>query len=448
VSQQRTPYSFLVFASLAALQACGEAAMDGSSDSRGGSSSLATAGRSNAGATSTPGTGGTSQGSTDGLPCDIRSLVQQRCSMCHGATPQFGAQVSLTTAAEIRDHGPQILMRTADGAEKRMPQAPLPALTDAEQSALHAYINAGAPVSTCSSQMPMGSGGSSGAGGGSSKPNDPNVTCYNITARKSAANEKFTVPTKPDLYHCFNYAPPWGSKKVHLVSARPIIDNGQVLHHWLLYNGEAAAQDGTSSDCVGAHPNYSLVAGWAPGGDSFEAPPDVGVELASGSFSLELHYNNSVGDGQLDASGAEVCVTDKLRPKIAATHWLGTEALNKTEAVGTCRPTNQGDVTILTSTPHMHVQGRHMKTVINRAAGGTEVLIDQPFDFNTQISYKTPAVIKKGDTLTTTCTYAAPTPFGQGTNEEMCYNFVMAYPAGGLAQTFQVLRKYDCAGLF
>jgi hypothetical protein len=62
--------------------------------------------------------------------------------------------------------------------------------------------------------------------------------------------------------------------------------------------------------------------------------------------------------------------------------------------------------------------------------------------------YDTPAVIKKGDTLTTTCTFATPTPFGQGTNEEMCYNFVMAYPAGGLAQSLQVLRKYDCAGLF
>jgi mono/diheme cytochrome c family protein len=449
VSQQRTSYSFLAFASLAALQACGEAAMDGSSDSsKGGSSSLATAGRSSAGAT-TPGAGGTAgatQGAAnDGLPCDIRKIVRERCGTCHGVTPQFGAEFSLTNAAQIREHGAHILVRTADGAEKPMPQPPFPALTDAEQSALHAYINAGAPVSTCSSEMPMASGGS---GGGPSKPNDPNVTCYNITARKSAANEKFTVPTKPDLYHCFNYAPPWGSKKVHMVSARPIIDNGQVLHHWLLYNGEAAAQDGTSGDCVGAHPNYSMVAGWAPGGDSFEAPADVGLELASGSFSLELHYNNSVGEGQLDGSGVEVCVTDKLRPNNAATHWLGTEALNKTEAVGTCRPTNQGDVTILTSTPHMHVQGRHMKTVINRAAGGTEVLIDEPFDFNTQISYKTPAVIKKGDTLTTTCTYATPTPFGQGTNEEMCYNFVMAYPAGGLAQTFQVLRKYDCAGLF
>jgi len=29
----------------------------------------------------------------------------------------------------------------------------------------------------------------------------------------------------------------------------------------------------------------------------------------------------------------------------------------------------------------------------------------------------------------------------------MCYNFVVAYPAGQLAQLFQLLRKNDCTGL-
>jgi hypothetical protein len=278
------------------------------------------------------------------------------------------------------------------------------------------------------------------------KPTDPSVTCYNLVARASKANDKFTVPTTPDLYECFNFAPPWGNKKVQLVSTRPLIDNAKVLHHWLLYNGDAAVTDGSHSDCIGAHPNTSLVAGWAPGGEAFEAPPDVGVQVASGGFILETHYNNKVGEGQLDSSGVEICVTDKLRPNEAGMHWLGTQNLNKQVATGTCLPTNTGDVTILRSTPHMHLQGRHMTTVINRAGGGTEMLLDKPFDFQTQVSYSTPAVIHKGDTLTTTCTFATPTPFGESTNDEMCYNFVLAYPAGGLAQAFQFLRKYDCTG--
>jgi uncharacterized protein (DUF3820 family) len=28
----------------------------------------------------------------------------------------------------------------------------------------------------------------------------------------------------------------------------------------------------------------------------------------------------------------------------------------------------------------------------------------------------------------------------------MCYNFVIAYPAGQLGQLLQLLRKYDCTG--
>jgi hypothetical protein len=273
------------------------------------------------------------------------------------------------------------------------------------------------------------------------------VTCYKITARASAAGEKYSVPKSPDLYQCFFYQAPWGNKEVHVVSGRPIIDNDKVLHHWILYNSTDAVADGTNAGCSGAHPNAAFIHGWAPGGSSLEMPSDVGLRLEGGGFSLETHYNNNETAPQLDQSGVELCVTEKLRPKVAAVHWLGTQNLNKITATGTCTPVNTGPVTILSSSPHMHLQGRHMKTVINRVDGSTEVLHDKPFSFSDQVTYSTPAIINPGDTLTTTCTYAQPTPFGQGTNEEMCYNFVTAYPAGELAQLFQVLRKYDCTGI-
>jgi Copper type II ascorbate-dependent monooxygenase, C-terminal domain len=45
-------------------------------------------------------------------------------------------------------------------------------------------------------------------------------------------------------------------------------------------------------------------------------------------------------------------------------------------------------------------------------------------------------VVGPGDRLTTTCTYENDTSriitFGQGTAQEMCYNFVVAWPAGSL----------------
>jgi hypothetical protein len=69
-----------------------------------------------------------------------------------------------------------------------------------------------------------------------------------------------------------------------------------------------------------------------------------------------------------------------------------------------------------------------MKVDINRAAGGIEVLQDMPFDFATQISYMKDVWLEPGDSITTTCTYDRPVSFGEGTGDEMCYFFTLAYP--------------------
>lgn len=406
------------------------------------------------GASPAPPSGNGSQPvSASDLPCDVKAILDSHCANCHGSTPAFGAPMSLASAGDFRATAPKggdvvgkrVLARIKDDALP-MPPPPNARLSAADQATLASWINSGMPTGTCTSPD-LGVDEPTGPGSGAPEPLPPDVTCYKITARASAAGEKYTVPTTPDLYRCFDYAPPWGDKTVQVVSAHPLIDNSRVLHHWILYNGAATVQDGANASCSGAHPNSSFITGWAPGGDGLKLPEDVGLRTEKGSFSLEMHYNNTAGEGQLDASGVEVCVTEKLRPKEAAVHWLGTQNLNKVTASGTCVPVATQPVTILTSSPHMHLQGRHMKTVVNRAGGTSEVLIDSAFDFNTQVSYPTPMVINPGDTLTTTCTYATPTPFGQKTNEEMCYNFVVAYPAGQLAQLFQILRKYDCTGL-
>jgi Copper type II ascorbate-dependent monooxygenase, N-terminal domain/Copper type II ascorbate-dependent monooxygenase, C-terminal domain len=274
------------------------------------------------------------------------------------------------------------------------------------------------------------------------------ISCYNVRARAGLEGGKFTVPPIPDLYQCFNWSPPWGEKKVQIVSVKPLVDNARILHHMILYSSDVPLPDGGTSVCLGAHPDAAMVAVWTPGAQPLELPPDVGLGLSSQGLVLEVHYNNSVSLAEPDASGVEVCVTEEARPNEAAIHWLGTQLLGVgAEATGLCLPNNTGDVTIISSTPHMHLQGRHMRTVINRAAGGTETVLDTPFDFNNQVTYATPAVVRRGDTLSTTCTFAVPTPFGEGTNQEMCYNFVLAYPAGGLSQIVPLLRKFDCTAL-
>jgi hypothetical protein len=93
---------------------------------------------------------------------------------------------------------------------------------------------------------------------------------------------------------------------------------------------------------------------------------------------------------------------------------------------------------IIAHSPHMHKMGKHMKTIISRANGQTETITDQPFAFDDQqifaVSHPSGEhVVKPGDTITTTCDYTGFNTFGPGTDSEMCYNFVTAWPNGSLA---------------
>jgi len=400
------------------------------------------------------------------LPCDVGDLLRSRCADCHGATTKFGAPMSLMTVADFKrpaqDHsrtvGQAAIARVNDDAHP-MPQAPAARLSSTETATLTGWINAGtkpaSPTDSCQIATSAGAGAPSGAttgtgGAGGDIDMDPDVTCYDLTAHAPTGKKiPYQVPTTPDLYHCFSFAPPWGTDKVQMVDWKPLIDNDKVIHHWILYNDAGTVTDGADVDCSGAHPSAQMVTGWAPGGGGSPLPRDVGQDVSGLGFTLEIHYNNTVGSPQPDASGVTVCVTKKLRPNEAGIHWLGTESIVLPaggKASGVCKPTTQTPVTIISSTPHMHLLGRHLTTIINRVDGTTETLIDKPFEFASQVAYLTPQTINPGDTLTTTCTYGGAAFYGQGTKQEMCYNFVLAYPNGGLASG-SLLRKNGCTGL-
>lgn len=55
-----------------------------------------------------------------------------------------------------------------------------------------------------------------------------------------------------------------------------------------------------------------------------------------------------------------------------------------------------------------------------------------PGRFDTQTYYVENFMLNEGDTMTTVCTYNQPATFGQTTENEMCYFFSPAWPAGAL----------------
>jgi hypothetical protein len=211
-----------------------------------------------------------------------------------------------------------------------------------------------------------------------------------------------------------------------------VIDNDQVLHHWILFE-EPSAADNTANEILGAHPGGQMLHGWAPGGSDLYFTPDVGIRMdGDTSYLLEVHYNSN-DPAATDASGLEICVTSAPPENEAIISWLGTDAIRGTSATGTCAPRSSEPIHIIAGTPHMHLKGTHMKVVVNRAGGGSEVVHDEPFSFENQRGYPANIVINEGDSISTTCSYNAPATFGKGTNEEMCYWFALSYPAGALA---------------
>jgi hypothetical protein len=329
-------------------------------------------------------------------------------------------------------------------------------LSSAEMNTLDAWIAAGAPAGDNCGVTPPSNDGGGGARDAAlpDAPTDDETTCVEFRAHGQQASgdrspfDTSTLLLPPsEFYACFNFTSPW-QVPVQGLQFATIVDNTQTLHHWLFYQTPLPVTDGTFNICDGQHPLQALITGWAPGNQPLQLPSDVGLELAppTGNYVLELHYNNPSGTPFKDASGVRICASTKFRPKTASITWTGTEKINippraTGNASGKCIPgrVNMGPsdpINIFAAWPHMHKTGTHMLTVINRTSGGQEILIDKPFSFASQVSYPTPAILNPGDTLQTTCSYDNTTTgsigFGPSTTQEMCYDFLYAYPAHAL----------------
>ena len=278
-------------------------------------------------------------------------------------------------------------------------------------------------------------------------PPDPTeCDMLNFHARQDVSGAPFGVPSG-EQYYCFGFHLNL-EQGAQALGFYTDIDNSAVIHHWLLYKMGTPQTDGHVNVCLGTHPDGELIAGWALGGGDWFLPKHVGMELGTGDFILEAHYNNG-GTPTTDSSGVHVCKAKVHRPETASLSWLGVDifpvpGLNipagatpaTYKAQSNCTPTITSPIHILRSWPHMHKTGAHMTSTVHRQGGGTELLIDRDFSFNDQRQYDTPKILNTGDFITTECFYdnktGAAINFGESTSQEMCYNFIVAYPARAL----------------
>jgi hypothetical protein len=139
----------------------------------------------------------------------------------------------------------------------------------------------------------------------------------------------------------------------------------------------------------------------------------------------------------------ELCATDKLRPNDAAVVAFGAMNIGpkkaivipprKTKHTVTCTyPWLHGDVKFISAAPHMHKRGHAIKT---ETTDGRLIGEQKQFDFESQVGFDVDSEVHFGERVRTTCEWSNPddhvVTFGEGTDDEMCFNIFTYYPKVG-----------------
>ena len=366
--------------------------------------------------------------------CGVLEVMATSCQQCHGAKPIAGAPMPLVTFEDFMKPAPSnaarkvyelVQERTHDQKRPMPPQGILPA---DKLSALDAWLQAGAtqPTAACPViEVPRTE---------TSAQSWPPADCedvYSILAHDPADKTKpYTIAGNSEEHPQINFDAPWGDDDVQLLATRPVTQNPDLIHHWILWDALERA-------------NLTF---WAPGAGGDVLPPDVGLYMPKGpsSLGLDMHYfNKNSAEPVQDQSGVELCITRKFRPKTAAIYGLRgnatVPAMQRVEnAVPCTATTTNGDVHFLGITPHMHRLGVHARLDLKRGTEPMQVIYDGAYNFEEQtLKPLNDVLVKNGDILTTTCTYENDTNrdivWGDATEDEMCFNWMRYYPRGGFS---------------
>lgn len=387
------------------------------------------------------GVGGGFAGDAGAFACDIQPVIKRRCLDCHSNPVKFGAPMPLVTYQDTQAPSAafpgqrvfqRMAVRVADSVAP-MPQAPNPRLTAAEIQAFASWSAGGGALGSCMAP----DGGAMDAG----MPDAGNDDCPPGSTELKIVAPAFSIPGATDHYQCFATTISLPGKR-HVIKATKVIDNAQVLHHMVLFRDLGKNAPAMKANC-GIETDWSVLYAWAPGAGPMEPPVDVGMPLNNGDqMVIQIHYNNAAAVTGVDSSGAKLCLTDQLRAKeggvlaVGPTDFALPPNCPKAEAQGTC--VNPGFLNttynVFTVWPHMHLKGRALKSTI-----GSTVVTDRPnYSFQSQYLETANFQFKPGETITTRCRWdttgaTGPTPWGEDTAQEMCFNFLYVTPVPPVA---------------
>lgn len=375
------------------------------------------------------------------LPCDVETVIAQNCRSCHGATPQFGAPMSLVSWEDLQAPAKTnsakkvyelVGVRIHDDAHP-MPQPPNARLSAADSATLDTWIAAGAPKGNATCAMPEG--GTTDDSGTTSCT--PDVDLSSPTA--------WNMPQVDDVYTCFGVdVPVTGNRQV--IAIKPHIDNKSIVHHIVLMQSPTAVSPNPAPCSAFGMVTWPTLWAWAPGIGDFSLPPEAGFPMSGTMhYVVQIHYNNiNRLMNQTDKSGFGLCTTDQLRPNDADVMAFGTQQINvpphatlDQTCTFTVPPALDGR-SIFSTFLHMHKIGTQISSTVNPGASQVSLGSDPNFSFGNQswTPLSPYAQIHSGDKVATRCVWNNPTDtavkFGENTENEMCFAIVAYYPKAQL----------------
>ena len=358
----------------------------------------------------------------------VRPMIANHCGLCHGTDPDYGAPDALLDydALVMGEPGTRLADRmSARIGEGTMPPAGQPLLP-------HPVFDTVIQWASCGEDHPDYAEGLIASAPVFQAPSTPteDLPHFDVTA------DGFPVAKDAiDLYQCFTIEAPLDEERF-IRRVEVIQDKSQVLHHAILLQDKDKEQALGTEMCYGMPSGSNYIYAWAPGTGPIEFP-DGGIRLAPGDrLLLQIHYNNGAGiEGLEDTSGIRVFhgpVEGKEYGMFAPGPLsFKLPAGEETTIEGRC--TVPQDFDVLTGIPHMHEIGESFQQTIERLDGTLEEVIAlSGWSFEMQLFYDTPVQLKAGDTLVTRCTYQNPYDYevtsGEGTSDEMCFNFLYVSP--------------------
>jgi hypothetical protein len=304
-------------------------------------------------------------------------------------------------------------------------------------------------------------------GGHSPTDAGTNLTWFDTFAHQESPSDltkPFAPPIEQTTYYCFAFLVPPSAPIQYIVSFDPVLDNQAHIHHAFVFRvpGNMGASDGT---CLGLVNGGDLIGSWFPGRGRQDLPPNTGVRVYGGDYLvLQIHYD-SVLTGppafpqQYDMTGFRILMSSTTTIIPAGLLWsgyqwtnplIGTNATRESvcslSAAAPCTPAAGANVcatipaagiTVFADIPHMHQHGVSLLAEVDHTGSGSsyQTLQDVPaWSFDDQPIYPVdPSMqqFKPGDLIRTTCVWnvgSNQVDWGEGSQNEMCFNFLYHYP--------------------